>query len=319
MRGSSGASTSLLAAYRRVNKPYYLWRPAQTLARVHGGRAPWEANGVYLDVELPWGVPYRCRAREKTGLEIRRRGLFDLTVSETLYRLTDPGDHAVDVGANLGHMTSILGLRAGEHGAVDAFEPHPVLFEELRWNVERWTPRPDFAPVRLHRLALASFTGTAMLRTPTEFDWNMGSASLEGGEDGAAVGGVEGTRVDVARLDEVHEGTIGVMKVDVEGHELEVFEGASGLLASQRVRDIVFEDFREPPTPAIRHLKSAGYEVFSLDHALLGPLAGAASDRSARLSGGDPSYLATADPERAKGRLRRRGWACLGVRGLPRR
>lgn len=35
-------------------------------------------------------------------------GVYDLPVSETIWRLLDPGDYAIDVGASLGHMTGIM-------------------------------------------------------------------------------------------------------------------------------------------------------------------------------------------------------------------
>lgn len=104
-----------------------------------------------------------------------------------------------------------------------------------------------------------------------------------------------------------------MMKIDVEGHERAVLEGAERALADRRIRDIVFEDFDDPPTAVAQLLQGHGYEVFSPDHSLLRPLAGPATRRAASLSGADPSYLATTDPRRALDRLSRRGWAVLGV------
>lgn len=103
------------------------------------------------------------------------------------------------------------------------------------------------------------------------------------------------------------------MKIDVEGHERAVLEGAERALADRRIRDVVFEDFDDPPTAVAQLLQGHGYEIFSLDHSLLRPLAGPPTRRAGGLSGADPSYLATADPRRALDRLSRRGWAVLGV------
>ena len=58
-------------------------------------------------VHLPWGLQLRIDPRESIGSAVWRLGLYDLAVSETLWRLTSPGDLTVDVGANIGHMTSI--------------------------------------------------------------------------------------------------------------------------------------------------------------------------------------------------------------------
>ncbi len=123
---------------------------------------------------------------------------------------------------------------------------------------------------------------------------------------------VEHQQVDVAKLDDLlGDRRVGIVKVDVEGHELAVLHGAERAIADRRIRDIIFEDHGEPPTPAMQFLENHGYEIFSLDHSLLGLSVRSGRERAAQLSGDDPSYLATADPDRAVERLRRRGWGAL--------
>ena len=55
---------------------------------------------------------------------------FDLISCEAIWRLLDEGELALDVGANIGYMTSLMAARLGKNGRVIAFEPHPVLFQE---------------------------------------------------------------------------------------------------------------------------------------------------------------------------------------------
>jgi FkbM family methyltransferase len=281
------------------------------MSRTPATTAPANAPAIaFAEVVLPWGDTLRFLRHEQTGLGILRRGLFDLTVSEGLYRLADSGELVVDVGGNVGHMTSVLSRRVGRGGTVLTFEPHPVIHEYLVANVRGWAARADAPEVVLHRTALSNFHGTSELVMSTGFDWNQGTATLEK----HAEGDVRAERVDVRRLDDVLGNRhVGVMKIDVEGHERAVLEGAERALADRRIRDVVFEDFDDPPTAVARLLQDHGYEVFSLDHSLLRPVVGPATRRAARLSGADPSYLATADPRRAIERLSRRGWAVLGV------
>ena len=52
---------------------------------------PGGGSGEFAEANLPWGDTLRFLRHEQTGLGILRRGLFDLTVSETLYRLADAG------------------------------------------------------------------------------------------------------------------------------------------------------------------------------------------------------------------------------------
>ena len=296
----------------RLNKPYYLFRPGQALSRIRFS-SRMAHRPEFDDVVLPWGLPLRIRPREQIGAAIARRGLFDLTVSETLYRLTDPGDLALDIGANIGHMTSILALRVGPSGKVIAFEPHPQVYEDLELNTAQWSC-PHVGPIALERLALSDRGGTGSLGMKAAFVRNMGSAAIFADADPRMV---SSEQVDLERLDHLVTEPAGVMKVDVEGHELAVLQGATGLLARSAIRDVVFEEFDRPPTPVTQLLEGFGYRVFSLDQGVLGPRVGALDGGSARRSLEDPSYLATVDPERALARLRPRGWRVLSRRFQP--
>jgi FkbM family methyltransferase len=49
----------------------------------------------------------------------------------------EPG-RAVDVGANIGYMTSLMAHKVGLSGKVIAFEPHPAIYKRLVNNVQDW-------------------------------------------------------------------------------------------------------------------------------------------------------------------------------------
>ena len=299
--------------WRRANKPYFVFRPAQLLRRTGLVAVSREVDSELVEVTLPWGMPLRLRRNQKLTVELMRRGVFDLTVSETLLRLADPGDLVVDVGANVGHMTSVLAQRVGPDGEVMAFEPHPRIHADLRNNVERWARSPGAPRFTLYELALSSEAGRVDLTMDSHFDWNQGSATLAVHRDDDPR--LSQVQVEVRRLDDIlAERRVGVLKADVEGFEIEVFKGAEDSLRGRHIRDIVFEDFDEPPTAVTRYLESLSYTVFALDHGLLGPVVESGTRRAARRSGEDPSYLATSDPVRAQERLRPRGWRTLAGR-----
>src|SRR5262249_8462881 len=162
---------------------------------------------------------------------------------EMLYRLAEPGETAIDVGANIGHMSSVLAARVQRSGKVIAFEPHPEIFEELRANAALWHANPDAGQVILHPVALSDDSRTGHLQLWRHFEANRGTASLEGeGHPSEAPAGTY--LVPLRRLDAMiaEDERVGVMKMDVEGHELHVLKGATKLLESRRVRDLVFED-----------------------------------------------------------------------------
>ena len=304
-----------MSLHSKLNKPYFVFRPSQALRRARLAVTGRGSGSEVTETVLPWGLPLTYRPKEQTGLAITRRGLFDLAVSETLYPLTDPGDVALDIGANIGHMTSLLAARVGPGGRVIAFEPHPGIAQQLRANVRRWQSSAGYGPIDIYEVALSASQGVATLRMRQAWDWNQGSASLE--RDLGSGEKLTECSVPSARLDEVlpDEAPIGIVKLDVEGHEQAVLEGAEERLRSHRIRDIIFEDFETPPTRVARLLEGYGYTVFSLDHRLLGPVLRSKSDRAAQDSGDDPSYLATVEPARVTARLSRRGWSTLRRRG----
>ena len=105
-----------------------------------------------------------------------------------------------------------------------------------------------------------------------------------------------------------------LLKVDVEGHEVAVFQGAEQMIAERRIRDIIFEDYGPAPSTAQMHMERRGYAVFRLSRSFtrlrLSPV-GEKLPTSATIM---PTSVATRDPARLRERLRQRGWRCLWPR-----
>jgi FkbM family methyltransferase len=243
---------------------------------------------------------------ETIGRAVWTTGVYDIAVSELLYRLTPPGGVAVDAGANIGYMTGILAARAGAGGVVYAFEPHPKVADRLRENVARIGRLPGAARVEVRQLGLSDAAGLARLACPGEFADNQGLGFLTT-DPGA------GIDVETCRLDEViGGGRIDVMKMDVEGHEAAVLRGGERLLARRGIRHLVFEEHRPEASEAIGLLRGAGYTLFQVGWRLAGPvLADPAAARVCKQYEA-PSYLATTDPDGAVAACRPSGWRILG-------
>jgi FkbM family methyltransferase len=298
----------------RINdKPQYVFHPGRLLRRgLHGAGAGRDGAARTAVASLPWGLELEVDSREAIGFTILTTGVFDPCVTETLHRLIDPGDLVVDVGANVGYLTSLAAARAEGAGAVIAYEPHPQVFELLERNVARWRGRPGIAPVELHRAAVSEAAGTGELASGPRFHQNMGVASLHG--RGPSTDQVSLVEVAVQRLDDGLAGRqVGLLKIDVEGHEPDVLRGGRGLLEAGLVRDVVFEDHEPYPDACTELLQGAGYRLFSLHNDLFGLRLVAPSDRGPTRPWPGPSYLATRDPERALARLSPRGWQVGGI------
>jgi FkbM family methyltransferase len=292
-----------------LNKPYYYFRPRQLARRLKTKLGMTRAMCGTVQTLLPWGLSLRCRPDDVIGAEIIRSGVYDLCVSETLWRLLDHGSAALDVGANIGYMTSLLAARVGEKGRVDAFEPHPAVFGELHENVASWQTCRRIGRICTHKLALSDKTGFAKLLTSAHFEKNRGTTSI-----GAGIGGANELQAPTQRLENLLEPgqKVDIMKLDVEGHEINVLRGAGTMLKSGAIRDIVFEEWRPYPTEVTQLLEDAGYSLFGLDMTPLGIEVTPTTIRPGQFSHNAPSYLATRAPERALGRLSGRGWATLG-------
>jgi FkbM family methyltransferase len=272
----------------RLAKPHYLYRPGQIVRRLHGSAR----------VRLPWGLSIAFDPDEAVGSSISRTGVYDLPVTEAIYRLLDPDEVAVDAGAHIGYMTSVMLARGAE---VHSFEPHPETHELLRANIANWNGH-----VEVHQLALSSRAGTGWLGAGAEFTSNSGVPALLERERSD----LDCFEVRLGRLDEFVTGEVALLKVDVEGHEHAVLDGAPA-----GIRDVIFEEHYEPPTPTTELLAARGYRLYRVEPTLLGPRL-RAQLRAPKRPGSEPhAYLAPLEPERTEQRFRARGWRCLRPRG----
>ena len=144
--------------------------------------------------------------------------LYDISsMLETVLirRLLLPGDVFVDVGANIGYFSLIAAKYARQ---VVAFEPSPMTRPYLRRNLEL---NPALASrVTVHSLALSDHCGSAEMFNPPDYP---GMAALRPtGQEREVVESVALDTMDHALVDQ----RVSFIKVDVEGGELDVLNGA---------------------------------------------------------------------------------------------
>jgi FkbM family methyltransferase len=292
----------MLSFRKFISRPEYVQRPKQILQRISriGRQTP-----SVSDVTLPWGAQLTVHTSENIGSGIYHYGIFDKIVPEAIWRLSDPGEMAIEVGANIGQNCSLMSLRVGPSGKVLAFEPHPQIFAELRQNAERWIGLGG-CPIQLEEVALGESDGDSMLIVSDEFEHNRGSAAIAS-EDSA-----EGIKIRIRRMDSylANSERVGVCKIDVEGHEQAVIAGATQALKRSAIRDIVYEDFNPQPSDLTSLLQGYGFVIFELHEGWLKPkLVPLSTNKPAK--GFSFNFLATLDPERAEQRFGSPGWRCL--------
>lgn len=274
-------------------KPWFIYRPWQIVRRL-----TFRPTSGYRHLPVAWGPGLIALDDEHIGLCLGTTGIYDLAVSELLLRLIHPGDLVIDAGANIGYM-SALARAAGAH--VIAFEPNPELLPVLRQNVG---PDVDVRPV-----ALGARCGNAALVLPDPAAHNNGLGRLGSLKDPRAIS------VCVETLDAVLEGrSAAILKLDVEGAEGAVLEGAAAALHDRRLRHVVFEDHRGQDSDVMSLLEGHGYAIYSIGWRLTGLVLGDRRQPQSHASYEAPSYLATQAPASVIAACAKRGWRALRTR-----
>lgn len=287
--------------WRHFKDPVYVRRPSQIVRRLAQALTP--QSGGEAVAKTAWGDRLRVRAGDAIGRAMLNRGIHDLEVVEACWRLVRPGGLFVDVGANIGVVSSAASYAMGPSGRVVAFEPHPKLCSMLRHNASQWrTSRPS-ADVEVRETALGAVPGRLPLHIPDDWEQNTGRASLA---DGQMHTGRE-ILVDVQTLDDQFGSEqIDVLKLDVEGFEDQVIAGASQALSSQSIRHIIYEDFEGKRSDVSVRLTESGYTVYLL----AGSLAGPRLLHDAR-EAGSYNLVATRAPDECMAAFEQAGWLCL--------
>ena len=135
-----------------------------------------------------------------------------------------PGHVVVDAGANVGSYTLLFAMWAGASGRVIAFEPAPDAREGLRQHVKLngLADRVEIIPV-----ALSSTLGSVRFHS----DGASGANAIAAAGDRADAPAIEVETTTIDVFCETHRVRPDVVKIDVEGAELDVIRGARRVLA----------------------------------------------------------------------------------------
>ncbi len=304
-----------------IHQPKYLWR--RIIAQLTGRRDPAPHN---CEFDLPWGLQITANPEEEHGKILQTLGVIDLTVTESIWRLLEPDSTFLDVGANIGYMTSVaIGRLASfphSTGKTIAYEPHPEIYASLQQNVERWRSHADAlseqlsqrTQITLHQIALSDRNGSTVLSIPVDFSGNQGLAqvvhSADANDRHSDDRNVQQLAIECQRLDDcfARDGIVNLMKIDVEGHELAVFKGASNCLKEQRIYHIIFEAHDGYPSPLTDLLESYGYTILGVERQLSGPRLVAPGSEADSVHWLPRNYIATCQPATVERAFRQGGW-----------
>jgi FkbM family methyltransferase len=163
-------------------------------------------------------------------------------VVEEMAKHVASGDTVLDIGAHIGSLTVPMARLVGEKGKVYAFEPQRKIFRELIHNL-KLNELTNAVPLRF---ALSSETGVV---------WMRGAIS-----DGQAFVGKRGDVVEARTIDSFGFSDVSLIKVDVEGHEAEVLQGAEKTIGALHPV-IIVEIWKRNREVIIPILTGYGYSV----------------------------------------------------------
>jgi len=289
--------------------PAYLYNPKQVFIRLRRQFTRPSDNEI---VCLPWGHPLAISPKDFIGQAIWSQGIHELNVCETIARLVHGGDTVVDVGANVGFMTSLMAKTVGKTGHVLAFEPHPELYSRLRANIGRFSDSHS-ACVTAEPVALSDCEGEDWLVFDSElFARNSGTAGLCGS---SFASGKARLRVRKSRLDPFIENkVVTLLKIDVEGAELRVLFGVESALTERRIMNIVYEDFHSATSGIASYLRGFGFSVFYLDGNIIRPTIRDVTMRAGPvLRGREENFIAVLDAQVFRRAYRGLGWRVFGL------
>lgn len=172
---------------------------------------------------------------------------------QMLPALIRPGDWVIDVGANIGFYTLRLAELVGPEGRVLAFEPIPANFELLAANCGFRGCRN----VTLFNVAASRSTGLVRMEVPTwgsagmtnPYRARITAAGSAGNQYAALAVAIDSLQIPAR---------VSLVKIDVEGHELEVVHGMKDLIARHRPALLI------EGTECNSHLEGLSYRVTRL-------------------------------------------------------
>jgi FkbM family methyltransferase len=188
---------------------------------------------------------------------------------ELLDLLCDRNRPGIDVGAKVGMYTYRIRQHSSE---VIAFEPIPMFNRILRAVFEGKRGRVE-------PYAVSNQRGTAKMRLPYAHDgtpkYGRSTIDPDNRFDPEIIAHADELEVETRRIDDYNLADVGFIKIDVEGHELAVLDGAAATIARHKP-NLLIECNDEHQPDAVKRLgdwlDSHGYTTMFLDNHELRPI-----------------------------------------------
>ena len=189
-------------------------------------------------------------------LYVAYKALSDRPERRLFRQIIQPGMTVVDVGGNIGIYTRYFSGLAGSAGRVHSFEPGPANFQRLKENTV------NLRNVSINHAAVGERNGTIKLFISDEL--NVDHRTFDSGD------GRKSVDVPVQTLDEYFKPgqPVDFIKIDVQGYEWSVLQGAQRVLTENPNVKILLEYWpwglikaSADPSDLLKMFNSMGFRI----------------------------------------------------------
>jgi FkbM family methyltransferase len=199
-----------------------------------------QARHSYLVMQLDLDKEYM---NENTILNfLGNQQSYEPEVSDLILRAVEPKDVVIDVGANIGYFTVMMGMLVGENGRVLSFEPGSNTLDRLKNNIKI----NDLRNITLIEQPVTDTIGETSFYINSDNSggnsiWNPGNMEANKlSRENPQLQTLQTTTID-DEIERLELPPPRLIKVDVEGAEQKVLKGAHRLLRSHSVPYIIAE------------------------------------------------------------------------------
>jgi FkbM family methyltransferase len=223
------------------------------------------------------GIRYHLDLNEGIDFSIYLLGAFEPGTQKTLQNLVEPGNVVFDIGANIGAHTLGIAQSVGNSGKVYAFEPADFAFAKLKRNLAL---NPELEARTFPRQILLAANLTEHPEPQIYASWPLESDGTVHPKHRGRLVSAEHAIVETLDNFILREGIthLDLIKMDVDGHELPVLQGARETLRRfqpalvMEMSPYIHAEFHHSFAEFVEVLKQAGYSLRNADTGKTVPL-----------------------------------------------
>ena len=218
----------------------------------------------YFKTELVFVQGNKMYLDKEDCLQLSVNEIIEPVETELFKNKIKNGDIVVDIGANIVYFTLLMAKLVGNNGKTFSFEPEPKNFTILSKNVII----NNYKNVVLEKKGVSDYNGTSKFFLSSE---NTGMHSLHKVDNKG-----KEIDIDVIKLDDyfIIEGLvdrISMIKIDVEGAELQVLNGMTKILKNGKLKLLIefipehLEKHGTNPSDILKILEDNNFKLYHIN------------------------------------------------------